>query len=143
MRPRAAPRALDDDARTIVAAIVPVMLDRALPDSSRERSVAISEIVDNVDRTVQGLPPVSRMEISQLFALLALTPGRRAFAGVASPWPEATFAEIDVFLQAWRSSAWDLKRTAYDALHQLVFAAWYGNPRSWSDIGYPGPPRIG
>jgi len=27
-------------------------------------------------------------------------------------------------------------------LHQLVLAAWYGNPRAWSSIGYLGPPVL-
>ena len=36
-----------------------------------------------------------------------------------------------------------LKRSAYDALHQLILAAWYGNGRSWAGIGYPGPPKLG
>ena len=36
----------------------------------------------------------------------------------------------------------ELQRTAYDALHQIIFAAWYGNPRSWPAIGYAGPPEL-
>lgn len=133
---------LNDDARAILTAIVPSMLDGALPASPRERSAAIAETVANVDRAIQGLPPAARQEIGQLFSLLSLTPARRAFAGVASPWADATVDEIAAFLEAWRSSGWTLKRSAYDALHQLILAAWYGNPRSWRDIGYPGPPRI-
>jgi hypothetical protein len=39
-------------------------------------------------------------------------------------------------------SGFMLLRSAYDALHQLVFAAWYGNPRSWPAIGYAGPPVL-
>ena len=72
-----------------------------------------------------------------------MTPARRVFAGLAPPWTEATLDEVDAFLEAWRSSGWALKRSAYDAFHQIIFAAWYGNPRAWADIGYPGPPRIG
>jgi len=143
LRSRPGTRALDDESRTIVAAIVPAMLDRALPERRQDRDAAIAETVDGVDHAIQGLPPSARAELAQLFALLAMTPARRAFAGVASPWNEATREEIDAFLNAWRSSGWALKRSAYDALHQLVFAAWYGNPRSWTDIGYPGPPKIG
>ena len=89
-----------------------------------------------------GLPPASRRELAELFALLSLAAGRRMFAGVASPWSEASRAEIDAVLAAWQSSGWSLKRTAYDALHQLVLAAWYANPRSWPAIGYPGPPVL-
>lgn len=135
--------ALDDDARSIVAAIIPAMLEGALPGGARERDTAIKETVDNIDRAIQGLPPSAKTELGQLFALLALAPARRAFAGVAPPWQEAGVAEVAAFLDRWRDSGWALKRSAYDALHQLILAAWYGNDRSWLGIGYPGPPRIG
>jgi len=135
--------ALDDAAKSIVAAIVPAMLEGALPGTAREREAAIAETVVNVDRAIHGLPPSARTELGQLFALLALAPARRAFAGVASTWEEAGVAEVAAFLDRWRDSGWALKRSAYDALHQLILAAWYGNGRSWAGIGYPGPPKLG
>ncbi|CAG1009369.1 hypothetical protein BURK1_03651 [Burkholderiales bacterium] len=135
-------RALDRDAGGIVRAIVPAMLAGALPAAPAERASAIDEAVAGVDRAIAGLPPASRGELAQLFSLLALGVGRRVFAGVPSPWPEATVAEVEGFLRAWQSSGWALKRSAYDALHQLVIAAWYANPRSWPAIGYPGPPTL-
>ncbi|HET9338590.1 MAG TPA: hypothetical protein VFQ55_06290 [Casimicrobiaceae bacterium] len=136
------PLALDDDARTIVRAIVPSMLAGALPADGPERTLAIDETVAAVDRAIAGLPPAVRGELGQLFALLALGIGRRVFASVPSPWPEASRGEIDAFLAGWQSSAWALKRSAYDALHQIVIAAWYANPRAWPAIGYPGPPSL-
>ena len=135
--------ALQGDARTIVAAIVPAMLDGALPSRGFDRTSAIAETVANVDRAIQGLPGFAQAELGQLFSLLAIAPARRAFAGVARPWPEASIDEIAAFLDRWRDSGWALKRSAYDALHQLVMASWYGNPRAWERIGYPGPPSIG
>lgn len=141
-RADAMPRALDRDAREIVRAIVPAMLAGALPAAGSERTRAIDETVAAVDRAVAGLPPASRGELGQLFALLALSIGRRVFAGVPSPWAEASPDEIDAFLVAWQSSAWTLKRSAYDALHQLVVAAWYANPLAWPAVGYPGPPSL-
>lgn len=136
------PRALDRDAQEVVRAIVPAMLAGALPAADADRARAIDETVDAVDRAVAGLPPASRGELAQLFALLSLAVGRRVFAGVPSPWPEASRDEIDTFLVAWQTSAWPLKRSAYDALHQLVIAAWYANPRAWPAVGYPGPPSL-
>jgi len=140
--PPPAPRVLDDDALAIVAAIVPAMLAGALPAAGSERPVAVGEVVAGVDKAIAGLAPHARAEIAQLFALLALPPARRAFAGVASPWPEAGVDEVSAFLDRWRDSGWALKRTAYDALHQLIIASWYGNPRSWPSIGYAGPPKL-
>jgi hypothetical protein len=61
---------------------------------------------------------------------------------VTSPWAEAGRDDVAAFLDGWRTSGFTLLRSAYDALHQLVFAAWYGNPRSWPAIGYAGPPAL-
>lgn len=140
--PARGPRVLDDEAVAVVSAIVPAVLDGALPPSGHERQAALAAAVDAVCRAIEELQPTARGEIAQLFALLALPLARRAFAGVAPPWPEASIAEIAAFLDRWRDSGWALKRSAYDALHQLILAAWYGDERSWRAIGYPGPPQL-
>lgn len=136
-------RALSSDALAIVTAIVPAMLAGALPGDTRARATAVTETVAGVDEAVAGLPPAAQTELGQLFTLLAMPPARRAFAGVATPWEEASVDEVAAFLDRWHDSRWALKRSAYDALHQLIVAAWYGNPRSWSVIGYDGPPQLG
>lgn len=133
-------RALDGDAEAIVGAIVPVLLADALPTESRARADAIAQTVTAVDIAVAGLPPAAQAELAQLFALLALPPARVALAGVGAPWAQASAADIRGFLDRFRDSSWTLLRSAYDALHQLIYAAWYGNPQSWPAIGYPGPP---
>jgi hypothetical protein len=135
-------RALDENAAGIIAAIAQAMLDGALPATGPDRQSAIAQTVEGVDRAVLALPPAAQAELGQLFSLLALAPARLAFAGVASPWQEASVAEVGAFLDRWRDSSWGLKRSAYDALHQLVIAAWYANPRAWPAIGYPGPPAL-
>jgi hypothetical protein len=137
-----APTAFDAEQRDIVAAIVPALLGSALPAEPAQRVLAIDETVAGVARAYAGLPPAARTELGQLFSLLAFAPARRGLAGVAAPWSTATSEEVGTFLAAWRDSGWALKRSAYDAFHQLIYAAWYGNPRSWPAIGYPGPPAL-
>jgi hypothetical protein len=134
--------ALDPAAPAIVAAIVPVVLDGALPADPADRRVAVTETVANVARAVSGLPPSAQKELGELFSLLSLPPTRVALAGVTTPWAEASPEAVAGFLERWRTSEWMLLRSAYDALHQLVLAAWYGNPRAWPSIGYPGPPVL-
>lgn len=133
---------LDAAAPAIIAAIVPVLLDGALPAAGAERREAIAETVGNVARAVAGLPPAAQRELGELFALLGFAPARIALARVGAPWPEATPAAVGAFLDRWRQSDFALLRSAYDALHQIVLAAWYGNPRAWPAIGYGGPPRL-
>jgi len=131
--------ALDADAPAIVAAIAAVMLDGALP---ADRQAAVTETVAGVARAVGGLAPIAQQELGELFSLLAFPPTRVALAGVMTPWADASDEAVAAFLERWRTSRWMLLRSAYDALHQLIFAAWYGNPRAWASIGYPGPPAV-
>jgi hypothetical protein len=133
---------LDPAGPAIVTAIVPVLLVGALPLDPVSRTNAVNETVTNVARAVSGLPPAAQHELSQLFALLAFAPARFALTGLTTAWSQARESDVAAFLDRWQASRFVLMRSAYDALHQLVFAAWYGNPRSWPAIGYSGPPAL-
>jgi hypothetical protein len=128
---------LDAGDRTVLAAIAPVLLE-----GGGDVAGNLEAIVGSVDRAVIGLPPHLQAEVKQLFALLGSWPGRRLLAGVCAPWGEAGRAEIAAFLERWRFSRWRLQQQAYQALHELVFAAWYARPDTWPAIGYPGPPEV-
>jgi hypothetical protein len=136
-------RSLDADAEAILGAVVPVLLDGALPQAPEERQRMLAETLTAIDTAIAGLPPAAQAELSQLFALLALPPVRLGLARIAAPWPSATPADVRLCLDRFRESSWSLPRAAYDALHQLTFAAWYGNPQAWPAIGYAGPPSLG
>ncbi len=130
------------DAVNVLTAVTPVFLRGALPDGPAAAAAAVSDTVGNVGIAIAGLAPAAQQELGQLFALLGFAPARIALARVTSAWPEAGNDEIAAFLERWRTSGFLLFQSAYAALHQLVFAAWYGNPDSWPAIGYPGPPRL-
>jgi len=51
-------------------------------------------------------------------------------------------ADIEKFLRNWQESRVDLLKSGYQALHDLVFGAWYADPASWAAIGYAGPPSL-
>ena len=138
----AAFRVLDRSSREIVAAIIPVMLAGALPDAPQAVADARKAALVGVDIAVSGLPPAVQDEIHQLFGMLAFAPTRWVLAGLSTSWDSAPPEAISAFLTRWRYSSLALLRSGYDALHQLVMAAWYGNDASWSRIGYPGPPKI-
>ncbi|HEY2862373.1 MAG TPA: hypothetical protein VGK37_01965 [Casimicrobiaceae bacterium] len=127
-------------AREALVAIAPVMLEGALPPGDPAR---IQDVVAGVEQAIAGLPPAVRKEIDQLFALLAFAPTRALVAGVWPPWPRASALSVGAFLERWRDSRLALLRSAHGALHQLIFAAWYGNALAWPAIGYAGPPSLG
>jgi len=133
---------LDRRSAAIVAALVPAVLEGALPADGPARSEAVRETTAAFDRAVSGLSPAVQEEIGQLFSLLGLAAGRFIVAGVRSSWAEATGEEVTAFLARWRASRFALLRAGYQALTQLIVASWYGNPASWSGIAYPGPPPL-
>jgi hypothetical protein len=141
--PSPVPRgALDADGEAIMAAVIPVLLAGAWPDTPPAQQAALARTLAAVDVAIAGLPPASQAELAQLFALLALPPVRLGLARVAAPWPQAAPHEVRAFLDRFRDSSLMLPRSAYAAFHELVFAAWYGDPQAWTAIGYPGPPAL-
>ena len=129
-------RALSEDDRTVLAAIFPVMLAGSLSNSD------VPAAIQGFDIAVSGLTPSVQAEVAQLMMLLRVAPLRMAATGLMKPLHEATPDEIARFLTAWRYSNIAKLRSAYDALHQLCYGAWYGNPSSWVATSYPGPPKI-
>jgi hypothetical protein len=123
-------------------ALVPALLDGALPARAPERQAAVAETVDAISAALAGLPPLTRDELHALFALLAFAPVRIAVAGVDAGWDKAVLDDARAFVERLRKSRIPQKRAAYDALHQLTLAAWYASPRAWPAIGYAGPPRL-
>jgi hypothetical protein len=138
----AVPRSLSDGERDMLAAIVAVFLEGALPKEAGARQKMIARTVDGIGRAVSGLSLPTQKEIGELFGLLVLAPGRLLVAGLARPWRDASAAEISGFLDSWRASRLGLLQSGYAALHDLTFGAWYARPDSWEAIGYPGPPEV-
>ena len=131
-------RALDERDREILAAILPVMLYGSLPKNDD----ALRSAIEGFDIAIAGLTPSVQSEIAQLFTILRVPPLRMIATGIMRPWHVASQEEIARFLNGWRYSKITSLRSAYDALHQLSYAAWYGNPQSWPSTGYPGPPKL-
>ncbi|QOZ84045.1 MULTISPECIES: twin-arginine translocation pathway signal protein [Chromobacterium] len=127
-------RALTPLDAQLLAAIAPAVLGPGVAPPE--------DVVRGVDRAVAGLPPAMRAELRQLLDLLGNPWGRRWIAGVATPWRQASAEDVAAFLQRWRGSAFPLLRSGYQALHQLLNAAWYGSPASWPALGYRQPAAV-
>jgi hypothetical protein len=130
---------LDGEARAALEAIVPALLAGALPAAPEQRAAMIAATIGRVHENILGLPLATQKEVQDLFGLLALAPARRFIAGVSGDWSEADPAQVTAFLQDWRVSRVGLLRSAYQAIHSLVYGAWFADPSSWPAIGYPGP----
>jgi len=135
-------RFLDERTATALAALVPVILEGTWPKDAADRKRALDETVLAFDRAVAGLSPAVQKEVDELFAILRFPPARMMFTSLWSPIEESSPAEIAGFLARWRHSRFEIQRAGYQAMTQLIQAAWYGNSASWAAIGYPGAPQL-
>ncbi len=130
---------LDGEAQAAMHAIVPAILAGVLPTEPAARAQAIASTTARLNQTILGLPLATQQEVQDLFGLLALGPARRLLTGIPDGWAQAKHADVDAWLQSWRTHRLALLRTAYQALHDLVLGSWYSDPANWAAIGYPGP----
>jgi len=126
----------------ILNALIPVILRGALPATPGAAEPLIKLTLAGVEKAITGLAPATQQEIGELFDLLAFAPTRMLLAGIWAPWPEAEPQALGNFLESWRHSRFDLLKSGYAALHDLILGAWYARLDSWAAIGYPGPPEL-
>ncbi len=128
--------------RNVFGAVGRAVLDGTLPAAPRAAQIALSGMLERVDALTQMLPPHAQAELSQLLALLGTTAGRLGMAGLVADWPDASVAQVQSALQSMRVSSVTLRRQAYQALHDIVGAAYFSDASAWQILGYPGPLNI-
>ena len=128
--------------RDVFRAIGLGVLDKTLPEPAPAKEVALADLLDRVDLLVTALPPHAQAELSQLLSILASGAGRRALAGLSTPWPNATAADVQAALQDMRLSSLAVRQQAYAALHDITAGAYFSEPTTWAMLGYPGPLAI-
>jgi hypothetical protein len=128
--------------RVLLAALVPVMLEGALPPEPAAAKRAIETVMTNFDQTVSYFTPAISGEVRQLLALLEFPITRVLLAGIRTAWEKEDTPAIRSFLKRWQTSRLALLRSGYGALHDLICGAWYADPLSWPRIHYPGPPQL-
>lgn len=125
--------------RDFFTAIIPVVLKGTWPESAEQQLLSMNEIMLNIDTALFNLGPHNQKQMIDLFNLLNFTPSRGLTTGVWSKWPEASEADIEQFLNKWRESSLGLLNLAYNGISKIIIAIWYGMPKIWDKVGYPGP----
>jgi len=128
---------LTDKDVAMFTALIPVVL--GLNPASAEIQQAILKGMDN---TLLHTNASGQAEVRQLFDLLQFAPTRTLTTGVWRDWPKAKRANVEDFLNDWRSSSLDLFRTGFRAFHDLITGVYYSQPAGWAHMGYPGPPQF-
>ncbi len=137
LKPRSHDAAASDEAPLVLRAVMPALLAGALPIDATARTAALEAGLQRSLAAISALPLPARIELGELFSLLASRPGRW-LAGIDA-WSTASTPEVTRFLQRWRVHSFDLFQVAYHALHDLVLGPWYADESTWPRIGYPGP----
>jgi len=127
------------DRTMVVRALVPALLDGALPAGGAPRTARIDATVDAVAAAIAGLPLATQTELGQAFAVLATRVGRIAAGGPFADWSEADTGAVGRMLQGWRMHPLDAVQALYQAMHDLVLTSYYADEARWPEIGYPGP----
>lgn len=129
-------------AQDLLSSVARAVLDGTLPVAQHDKQRALAGLVARIDDLVQALAPHVQAELSQLLSLLSTSGGRRALAGLASDWRDASVTEVQAALQSMRMSRLPLRQQSYHALHDIVGAAYFSDASTWTTLGYPGPVSI-
>lgn len=132
-------RFLSLDERLLLWALIPAYLYPAVQQSDDASKFVV---LRNIDGAISGLPQSTQDELRQLFSLLSFQLSKALVAGVWTRWNKASIDSLQFFLASWQESYLALLRTGYLGLHQIIIGSYYGEPMSWSSIGYPGPPEL-
>ena len=133
--PAPAPYVFDDAAKSVLSAIIPVLLAGAMPQGAE----AVAQALTRTQIAVNSLPLLTQKEIADLLNLMHLGAARRLLTGIERDWSTVGQEAIRDFLQAWRTHRSPTLQSGYLALHDLVLGPWYGDESTWERIGYPGP----
>lgn len=130
---------LDDNAKMVLSALIPVFLQGAIPTDPGALSGALQKSMTHLQNAISSLPLVAQQEVADLFKLLSAGAARRWLVGIAEEWKDVRPEQIRAFLQSWRVHRSPTLQAGYSALHDLVLGPWYGDEATWDSIGYPGP----
>ena len=139
LRPGLQQGRLTPEAQAVFSSVAGAILDGTLPVAPGERARALAGLMQRIDDMVQAFPPHVQAELSQLLGLLASSVGRRALAGLSTDWAGASVAQVQQALQTMRVSRLALRQQSYQALHDMVGAAYFSDAATWAALGYPGP----
>lgn len=124
----------------VLRALIPAVLAGALPADGSEKSL-VEETIHALDAFIYGTSRAGHKQIGQLFDLLSMPATRYTVVGLHEDWDKSSLADIDAFLERWKTSRFDMLRGAYMGLTQMIAMNWYMQPRSWAAINYI-PPRV-
>jgi len=126
----------------LARAVIQAFVGWTLPQDPAARKAAVDEAVRTADAYFASFTPAVQAEAQQAFDLLNIGLVRWLVAGVSDPWESASAAQVNAFLESFRTSRFAMLRQIFQLLEGVATVGWYGQQASWAALGYPGPPRF-
>lgn len=114
--------------------ILKAATDRLVPEASEIHGLDLALKIDSVLADMR-----EQLTKEMKLLLLVLEYGGPLLGFRFKRFTKMTPEEQDGYLASWERSILPLKRTGFQALKRSALAAFYGNEKSWPEIGYRGP----
>lgn len=126
----------NDAATLVLDALLPVLLQGALPADAAEQQAALRRSRDAVLQFLPYLPRSQQQQLQQLFLVLQERLGQLALTGHWLSLNELPLNSRLQILASWRDSYLATLQQAYHGLRELLLGAYYGQPQHWPALQY-------
>jgi hypothetical protein len=121
-------------------AVLSAVAARILPGSERAPSGEALRVSDTIDALFADKEPDVQKGLKLSLVLLENALSGALFGERITPFTKLSPQGQDDTLRAFRASRLAVRRSIFVGLNALVSAVYFGDPRSFSAIDYPGPP---
>jgi hypothetical protein len=97
-------------------------------------------VADAVDELLASVHPGFAVDFGRALLVFESAAGHLVFDGRFTPFTRMPPEQQDHVLEGWRDARSHLRRQIFHAMLGLCSAAYWGDPRTWPVMEYPGPP---
>jgi hypothetical protein len=121
-------------------AILRAVAERMHPGKGPIPSASQLGVAEAVDELLASAHPGFAYDFGRALLVFESAAGHLVFDGQLRPFTRMTPEQQDRVLAGWREARSHLRRQIFHAMLGLCSAAYWGDPRTWSVMEYPGPP---
>ena len=120
--------------------ILRAVAERLHPGEGPIPSASQIGVADAVDDLLSSAHPGFAYDFGRALLAFESAAGHLVFDGRLAPFTRMTPEQQDKVLEGWREARSHLRRQIFHAMLGLCSAAYWGDPRTWPVMEYPGPP---
>ncbi len=132
-------RLFDPAEYSVLAAVADRIVPRTAADQPTAAEIGVAQ---KADLLLSRADPDTQRDFKQLLGLFDSALAAFLLDGRTRPFTRLSPEDQDRALVDWRDSRLALRRSGFQALERLCAALYYADPRSYSTVGYPGPPLV-